>query len=496
MLARVLCWLVPAVLTGFVVAYQAAVPEPWRDEIATWSAARRSAGEILAMGQHIDGVTVPYYLLAHWSMAVFGNSMLALRIPSMAAMTATAAVTALLARRLWGVRPALLAGLIVAVLPVISRYAQEARGYAFAALFAVLSTLLLVRALEWSRWARWVSYATSLILLGLSHQIALLLLLGHLVTVVATSWRRLLWWGPSVLLGVAAVVPFARLGLGQRGAQLDWLSAANPADLAEIAGTIFLSGVLGGAVCALAALALRNREWWGVLMVLTAVLPVFALYAIDQLITPMFVGRYLIFVVPLLCALAGRGLALLRLPLGLTVVVVLALIGLPLQATIRRTHSAFDYRAAADLIQHTQQLGDAIVYAPRDGWQFTDLAMTYYAGSNLPRDVLLQADELRTESLWATECPDTALCFATVDRVWTLSADSLETGRRAGVTDQLSPPVRAILTSSFDQLMQSRVEGFTIGLFARRPAEPDPQEPSPAYRHWGPGPTQTACCID
>ncbi|AGL20725.1 hypothetical protein L083_7215 [Actinoplanes sp. N902-109] len=491
-----LCWLLPTVLTGIVVAYQAARPEPWRDEIASWSAARRSTAEIWAMGQHIDGVTVPYYLLAHWSMALFGDSVLALRIPSLIAVTATTAVTALLARRLWGPRAALVAGLLVAAMPVMSRYAQEARGYAFAALFAVLSTLLLTRALDRSRWASWVAYALSIVLLGLAHQIALLLLIGHLVAVVASGWRRLVWWVPAVLLAVAAVVPFARLGLGQRGAQLDWLTAARPVDLATIAGTIFISGVIGGAVCAFATIALRNREWWGVLLFLTALLPVLALYAIDQLITPMFVGRYLIFVVPLLCALAGRGLSLLGLPIGVTAVLVLAAVGLPLQDEIRRTHSAFDYRAAARLIQAGQIPGDAIVYAPRDGWQFTDIAMDYYAVGPFPRDVLKQSDELRNASLWATECADPAACFATVDRVWTLSADNLETGRRAGLTDQLSFPVQALLTSSFVPLQQSRVDGFTIGLFVRRRAQPVREARTPADRHWGPGTAQSTCCVD
>jgi mannosyltransferase len=485
---RLLCWLVPTLLTGIVVSYRAAVPEPWRDEFATWSAATRTVDQIFAMGQHIDGVTVPYYLLAHGWGVWFGDSVLALRMPSVLAITATVAVASLLARQLWGPQVALLAGLVLAVMPVASRYAQEARGYAFAALFATLSTLLLVRALDRSRWWRWLAYALSVLLLGWSHQIALLLLLGHAVAVVTANWRRLAWWLPAVLLAAGGVLPFTLTGLGQRAAQLDWLSTANASDLANIPDSLFVSGVLGGAVCVLAAVSLRDREYWSTLLFLAAVLPVLVLYAVDQLVVPIFVGRYLFFIVPLLCVLAGRALASLKVPHALAVVLVLGLIGVPVQDEIRRAHSNFDYRQAAATVRANAQPGDAIIYAPREGWQFTDIALRYYAGTDLPRDVLLRADEVQNASLWATECADPGVCLAGTDRVWTLSADNLETGRRAGATDQLTHRVQDAL-APFERLMTTRIEGFTLALFVRRPApEPDTaEEPTPADRHWGAG---------
>ncbi|WP_305785238.1 glycosyltransferase family 39 protein [Symbioplanes lichenis] len=446
---RNLCWLAPAVLTALVTAYQAATPQLWRDELATWSAARRPVPEIFALGQHIDGVTVPYYLLVHGTIALVGDSPVALRLPSLVAMTAAAACTALLARRLWGPFPALLAGLLFAVLPVISRYAQEARGYALAMCFAALATLLLLRARDKGGWT---AYGLSVAALGLAHQLALLILLGH-------AGRKKAWLA-AVLPAVAVVVPFTLLGLGQRDRQLDWLSRADLTTLANFPETLFLSGVLGGAVCALAVVASHRR------LLLTAVLPVLVLFAVDQLITPMFVGRYLLFVVPLLVALAGRGLALLRPVPALVVLIVLALIGLPVQNDIRRTHSPFDYRGAAAVIHAGAREGDAIVYAPRDGWQFTDIGLRYYLGNDLPDDALRVAGPEENDSLWATECPDPAACL-TADRVWTLSADNLETGRRAGVTDQLTTATQAVLARSYRQLQVTRIEGFTIALFVR-----------------------------
>ncbi|MFI7601127.1 glycosyltransferase family 39 protein [Actinoplanes sp. NPDC049681] len=465
-LARLFCWLGPAVVTAFVVAYRAAEPQLWRDELATWSAATRTVPQIFALGRHIDGVTVPYYLLEHLAVGLFGDSALALRLPSLLAATATAAVTGLLARRLWGARAAVLAGLLVSAMPVVSRYGQEARGYVFAALFAVVSTLLLLRALELPRWRRWLAYGAGVLALGWSHQVALLLLLGHAVAVVTTDWRLLRRWLPAVTLAAGGVLPFFVLGLEQHDRQLNWLFAAEPADLATVAQTIFLSGVLGGAVCALAVTAVRTRT--EAALFLSALLPVLALYAVDQLITPVFVGRYLFFVVPLLCALAGQALARSGLLLGPAIVVVLALIGLPVQDDIRRSHSPFDYRQAAQVIEANARPGDGIVYAPRWGWQFTDIAMRYYLGEAVPRDVLLKDDEVASASLWATECADAAVCLRGAERVWTVSADNLETGRRAGVTDQLTPAERAALAASYHQVLQTRLEGFTIALYIHR----------------------------
>ncbi|AGZ45871.1 hypothetical protein AFR_38085 [Actinoplanes friuliensis DSM 7358] len=480
-----LCWLAPAVLTGLVVSFGVARPEPWRDELATWSAATRTVPQIFALGQHIDGVTVPYYLLAHVWTRWSGDSILALRMPSVLAVTATTAVVALLARRLWDPRTALLAGLLVTAMPVASRYAQEARGYAFAGLFAALSTLLLLRALDRSNFKIWIAYAVSVLLLGWSHQIALLLLLGHGITVAVLARRRLLSWVPAVAPAVAGVLPFTLLGLDQRDSQLDWLAAATPSDLAGIAGHLFVSGIVGGAVCTLAALGVRaDPDRRATLIFIAAVLPVLTLYLVDQLVTPIFVGRYLYFVVPLLCLVAGRALAGLRLWHAVAVVLVVALVGLPAQGEMRRSHSGFDYRQAAAMVAANARPGDAIIYAPRDGWQFTDTALRYYLGDSVPRDALLRSDQLRNASFWATECTDPDACLMRTGRVWVLSADNLETGRRAGETDQLSAATQYAL-APFTRLLTCRMDGFTLVLFERRPA--GSEAPTTAGLRWGPG---------
>jgi mannosyltransferase len=473
-----LAWAVPVVVTALVVGYQAGRPDPWRDEFATWSAATRTVPEILALGRHIDGVIVPYYLFLHVWIGWFGDSVIAMRVPSILASVATAGVVAVLARRFWGNAAGLLGGLLFAVLPTTSRYAQEARGYAIATLFATLGTLVLARSLSRSRWWHWAGYGLCVALAGLAHLTSLLLLAGHLVAVLTAvrrdGRRRALWWLLAAAAGTGVVLVLTRHGLGQHDVQLEWLKRATATDLANAAGTVFEVPILGGAVPALALFALR-RDGRGpatvgaALLWFAVLLPVGLLYAYDQWITPIFVGRYLIFVVPLLCALAGAGLTTLSLPVAGVVLVVLSMIALPEQNEIRREHSPYDYRAAANVIATNERPGDGIIYAPRDGWQLVDAGLSYYLRDRAPRDVLLKQDAVRNDSLWATECDDPAACLQGVRRVWVVAADNLDPWFQATATNQLGYAEQAAL-DPYRRLISWRVEGFTVVLFTLPPA--------------------------
>ncbi|WP_433370011.1 glycosyltransferase family 39 protein [Actinoplanes sp. CA-142083] len=468
------CWLVPAVVTWLVVGYELGRPQPWRDEIASWSAATRTVPEIFALGRHIDGVLVPYYLFLHWWIGRHGDAVAAMRIPSLLAMVATAAAVALLARRFWGNQAGLLAGLVFAVLPVVTRYGQEIRGYAFAALFATLATLALASALEKSRWWRWVLYGVCVALIGLSHLVAVLILGGHLVMAIVLAWWfgrwRLLWWLIAAAAGVATVLPLTFRGLGQQAEQLSWLDAATPESLANLGTAVFIAPLTGGMVAGLAVAALwRERAAAAVLLWMSVLIPVGLLYAYDQLVAPIFVGRYLLFCVPLLCALAGAALSILRLPVAAVAVVALAAIGLPTQAAIRRDHSSYDYPAAAQVILDAQRPGDGAIYEPRDDWQSVDLGLGYYLRDRAPRDLLLASDEVDNASLWATECQDEIKCIGNTNRIWVVAADNLDPPFRATPTNQLGYATKALLKAYFVPIVTYRVGGFTIALFVRPP---------------------------
>ncbi|WUI10658.1 glycosyltransferase family 39 protein [Micromonospora sp. NBC_00421] len=544
--------------------------QPWRDELATWSAATRPVGDLFRLTRTVDAATGPYYLLVHAWTRLLGDSVTALRLPSVLAMAGAAGLTAVLGRRLFGAPAGLLAGLLFAVLPATSRYAQEARPYALVTLFAVLVTLLLVRALDRPGVLRWSFYTAAVAGLGLAHLLALGLLAAHAVVVLTARStaphrpgtakpddagpgddgsgddgsggrlrdRRLSGWAVAVLGAVLVLAPLLVVAQGQRSHQLDWIAPARLADLAALPGGLAQGGVVGGVLVGLAALGAARSGWRGLLPGACAVLPVLLLF-VAALAVPLWVPRYLFFTVPFACLLAGAALAGPSPPTaptrtglpeaarpspagtkpagpagagragpagmaagtgveeaagrragvaagtgaGVAVVVLAGLLGLPDQAAVRHSHgwprsATVDYRGAAAVIAAGQRPGDAVVYAPRDGWLFLDLGVDYHltrrgddaptgvptdppgggpgtgtiAGIH-PRDVLVTGDRRERADLWVDECARPAECLAGVDRVWLVVA-----GRR-------DDPLAAVPGAKGDALRA----GFTVAEVRPRP---------------------------
>ncbi|WP_405091064.1 glycosyltransferase family 39 protein [Micromonospora sp. NBC_01392] len=344
-------WAVPGLVTLAITLVGLGHAQPWRDELATWSAATRPLPDLVRLTRTIDAATGPYYLFMHGWTAVAGTSPTALRLPSALAMAAAAALTARLGARLAGDRAGLLAGLLFAVLPATSRYGQEARPYALATLLAVLATLLLVDALCRPSRRRWAGYAVAVAALGLLHLIALTLLAAHAVAVLLTAARGpataglgpadqprpdtldapppgdpgaeaahlaggaapapgrrvLAWWLLALLPAVALVTPLASTARGQRGRQLDWVDPARLPDLVSLPGGLAQSGVVGGFLLGLAALGAVRLGRRALLPGAAALLPVLLLFTAGTLV-PLWVTRYLLFIVPFGCLLAGAAL--------------------------------------------------------------------------------------------------------------------------------------------------------------------------------------------
>ncbi|MER6060299.1 glycosyltransferase family 39 protein [Streptomyces sp. NPDC001792] len=144
--ARLLFW--PFALTFAVTSYDLTTPLLGRDELITWDVVTRDTGQILATLHNVDAVHGTYYLLMHLWVNLFGDSVISMRLPSIFAASAAASVVSLIGNRLFGSRAGILAGIFFALVPAVSRYAQEARSYAFVTLVAALATLLLLLVLD------------------------------------------------------------------------------------------------------------------------------------------------------------------------------------------------------------------------------------------------------------------------------------------------------------------------------------------------------------
>jgi mannosyltransferase len=337
----------------------------------------------------------------------------------------------------------------------------------------VAATLLLFLALRRRRWFLWLGYAVALAVLGALNLVMLLLLAGHLIVVLddlrtTRSWRSLLAPGAAVTAAVAVLIPLMLRGHTQTEIQLGSSHRTSLYLVAELPVGVCYGIVAAGLllVLAVAGAVLTGRT--GRVFGLLTLAPIVALTVI-ALFLPVFNHRYVVFVAPLACVLAGLGLARLRLPLGLAVVAVFLLITLPAQAAVRRSHEGLsappmDYRGAARVIAADREPGDAIVYQ-RSGWQFADIAMEYYLRPYTPADVLAATSRVAAGSFWPTEVakPDAAL--AGVARVWAVVPD----GSAAGPGPRYDN-VRAALTHSFRPAGRWRLSGITVLLYQRQPA--------------------------
>ena len=98
------CW--PALVTLVLGLYQMGRPELWRDELASWSFASRPVSSMIATARNTGATQLAYYLLLHFWMAAFGDSIDAMRTLSVLTMAGAAACVALLGRKLAGAGPA------------------------------------------------------------------------------------------------------------------------------------------------------------------------------------------------------------------------------------------------------------------------------------------------------------------------------------------------------------------------------------------------------
>jgi mannosyltransferase len=149
------------VVAGLALRLLAARPGFLGDELFTYVIANHaSLGEVMDGVRTTENTPPLYYLLAWASLKVTGVPEL-IRLPSIVAGTATIAVAGLLGRRVFDDRAGLAAAALIAVSPFAIYYGSEARSYAPAALAVLLSTLLMLHALESPRRALWIGFAVS-----------------------------------------------------------------------------------------------------------------------------------------------------------------------------------------------------------------------------------------------------------------------------------------------------------------------------------------------
>jgi mannosyltransferase len=331
-----LTWAAPAVVTAVLGLVGIGTPQLWRDEFATWTAATRSLPQLWGMLHTTDAVLGVYYLGLHFWIAVFGDSPAAMRLPSVIAMVVAAAVVGLIGKRLAGNVAGVASGLIFAFIPSVSRYAQEARPYAFATMFAALATLLFLRAMEKPSWGRWAWYALALAGVGVSNLIALSLVAGHLLILLWDFLQRTVRIGgegtpetgrrlpgarldaqgtPLLLLfrfcvavvaGIILISPVLYEGHSEQASQIGGYPTPGVSDLIGVSGGLwqemFSSVPAAGVIMLLAVLSLvaaidGQRRMKALYALVFVIVPVVAVWVVSRGPFSYWMFRYMLFAV-------------------------------------------------------------------------------------------------------------------------------------------------------------------------------------------------------
>jgi mannosyltransferase len=462
----------PAVAMLVVGGYHARSPSLGWDENATLIVSQRTLGQIFELARHTDGSIAPYYLFMHFWGDLFGWSEISLRAPSIVATAVGVGLAGELGRRLFTPAIGLLAAVLLVAVPQTSRYAQDARVYGVAFMLVMLATLLLYRAVERPTWQRWSWYGLAVLLVGLAHIIGLTVLVGHAFVVVnrlrragprdGAGRRALTRWAPVTAAAVVLVSPLIALGLSQRGDQLDWIDPVTTETIRAAPAGLFGAPAVAWLLIALALLATWADRRLLAELAVTAVVPPALLITASLVSSPVWVPRYVLFVLAPVTLLAATAVA--RTPARAVVVLGLVVVtAWPAQVALRgpATHHGPSFRRIAAIVGDNLRPGDGIVYGGPSTWSLRAGVDYYLAGKPAPADLLLDRPAAAVGELGAQECADTATCVGSTRRIWLIRLFQQQDPLAA------AGPIAPILRSDYHSVRVWQITKGTVALYER-----------------------------
>jgi uncharacterized membrane protein len=357
----------------------------------------------------------PLHHLVLWvTVRALGTGELAVRLPSLLAVTALIPLLYAAGRDIYDRRAGLTAAALATVAPFTVWYAQEARMYALFMLFALLAVWMQVRVLRGGSARDWAGFTLAAAALVATQYFGLVLVAVQQLVFAVTLWSRpnrataraWLVSSAALVLLLAPVLDFGHAQFAaneaagkcfqqvpsQTGGAVGDASAP-PGPYAALTNLVW--AVLGyhsnatltrlvalWPLLLLLALALlgRGRSRDTLLLVATAVLPAVVLFGLGQLKPFVFEARYFIGAVPLLLLLLARALTTWT-PRRATQVVACAVAtallaaGLADQQLNGDNPRVYDFRGALRDIAERARPGDVVVYSP----QYLNHVVAYYA---------------------------------------------------------------------------------------------------------------------
>ncbi len=282
-----------------------------------------------------------YYLLLHGWMSLFGNSLFSIRFMSVVPALGTVGLVIWLVRLIATRRAAVLAGVLVALLPIAVRYSQEVRMYSLMGFWLVGATIALVLWVKHPQRHRYlVIYAVLMTASFYTHYFTALCVMSHwaylLVLRLSGSGNKLItrpaWWLANVAI-VALYLPWIPSLVDQLqhleqlklGGDVGWIEPETLTSMPSVLwqfltydeglglpGLVFvLLPLVVGLVTMLILRADRSEYRFNALIAAYTLVPLLVI-ALASLATPLLVDRYLMFAalgLPIILAIALDRLA-------------------------------------------------------------------------------------------------------------------------------------------------------------------------------------------
>lgn len=377
--ARVVEWIVAGTITVLTayLSFRLRGAGLSTDEATSFFIAHLDAGRMWTSFATSEANSSLFYVtLSAWK--AFGESESALRI--LPALFAVATIPLLFAyvQRGFGLWIAAIASILVGTNPFFIAYAHTLRGYSLSALLAVVSTLLLDRAVSEPRARRWGVYSLVGGLSLYAHFFCAFVILAHILSFgflgrKLVPWRQLF----ASYVGMAFLAsPLAYFIFFNDVGQVDWIPRPSPRRMSTVLHDLvgFGDDVVLWIYAALVVLGFvglgyelyragRTHESWRMaLLGMWLILPIVLSYWLSY-VKPLFLSRYLLVAVPALAACAAIGLRTLRFR-GLWVAGAAILVFLGSQSLRKGYHELPNgvWRARAERIVNNTQPGDGAVY--------------------------------------------------------------------------------------------------------------------------------------
>ncbi|SRR5579871_97142 len=468
----------------------------WFDEAYVYRVTQGSWPGLFAQLRVQDAHPPLYYVLMKLWVRVAGDSEVAMRVPSVCFSVATVGLTYALARRVAPDRVALLAALVVAVSPIEIMSGQEARMYPLLGMLVLLSTLLLVVAVERGGVTRWAAYAAVASATAYTHYLGIVVIGAQGLWVVLFERRMFARWVAAASAVFVSFLPWLPSFWIQAVNGHGWAWYRAPVGITALGDLMglyaFGGGLFGfgnyfglGSLSPVEQLALLlpflTVLWWGAsalavdrrvayLVGLPFVLPIVALFTFS-LVRPMFYPRWFSFLTPLYAiffavgvfALAGRFRG--RRDRAVAFMVVgLLLYSVPSLGRyyLDPNFWPYDWRDAASFVRPRVERGDFFLYnGPAAEYSFT-----YYFREPHPSLALQPVESLAEPHARPTFTADWVKRLSSqYPRMWLVLTVPLTPAMRARLHKDLDAAYRPVDGRAFGyvsvQLLEAKPSGAT-----------------------------------